>query len=924
MDQDGFLSHPEPTGADPVLPQGFVGRSVELALLQQSVEMAMAGRPRFVLVEGDGGSGKTSLLRAFAGTVSGPAVVSLAGDEAETGLTHGVLDEVVHQLGPPDPAAWAARDSGDPYAVGAALLQQLGRVSQDLGLVLLLDDAHLADSPSMAAMTFAFRRLEADPVLVVVAARPEGVGQLPAGLQRLVASSGSRLVLGGFSVDDVRSLSAAVGFGRLSSRGATKLRAHTDGNPLHLRALMTELTLEDVEATDAPLPVPRSLSLLVLAAVGATSPAAQALAAAAAVLGLQCSLSSAATVAAIDDARAAADELRRSHIVHLAKGQAGTLVRFSHALVRAAIYDDIGLQVKSVLHGRAATMWTGAEALHHRLAAGDGPDPVLVADLTSHADVEKASGRPGAAASALLAARRVSPPGADTSALLLQAIELLLLEGDVGAALRHAPALEQLPPSAQALAVRARLAFYVGRHDEARTLGEQAWQSAERLAPDDRDRLAAVLAQRAILANEGASAAEWAQRALESGLLPAGLAAATRAAGALGLGVVGRGSDGLALLATPTGAPLTAAEEQQLRSTRGLLHVFVDDLDGARADLRACLPSAGRGMQPHQLTSLGALAEVEYRAGDWDSSAAFAEQLVSLVEDTEQFWLLSFAHSMAVLTAAPRGHWALAERHLQAMGEALRQVDDAASRAYAANAAVHAAYCRGDAAGVVLAASDLVESESATPGEPGVLTWCPQYVSALVDLRRLDEAEAALTRMERRARARQHRSRRAALARVRGELEAARRRVPQARSAFVEAIELGSGPGDALQSAVAHAAYGRFLRRRGERRHAIAELQRAADLLNHLGAEPFLARCSSELAACGGAATRHTGSAPHARLTPQELAVARLVAAGRRNQEIADELVLSVKTVGYHLGHVYAKLGVGSRTELAAGWREDP
>ena len=569
-------------------------------------------------------------------------------------------------------------------------------------------------------------------------------------------------------------------------------------------------------------------------------------------------------------------------------------------------------------------MRTGAEALQHRLAAAVGPDPVLVTDLRAHADVERASGRPGAAASALLAARQVALPDVDTSALLLEALDLLLLEGDVAAALRHASSLEQLAPSAQALAVRARLAFYVGRHDEARTLGEQAWREVEDLAPGDRDRLAAVLAQMAILANEGASAAEWAQRALASGLLPAGLATATRATGALGLGVSGRTPDGLALLATPADAPLTPAEEQQLRSTRGLLHVFVDELDEARADLTACLPSAGRGMQPHQLTSLGAMAEVEYRAGDWDSSAAFADQLVGLVEDTEQLWLLSFAHSMAVLTAAPRGQWDLAERHLRATAEALGLVDDAASRAYADGAAVHVAYCRGDAAGVVLAASDLLASESGTPGEPGVLTWCSQYVSALVDLHRLDEAETALTRMERRARDRQHRSRRAALARVRGELEAARRRGPQARSAFVEAIELGSSPGDALESAVAHAAYGRFLRRRGERRHAIEELQRAADLFNHLGAEPFLARCASELAACGAAAARHPGSAPHATLTPQELAVARLVVAGRRNQEIADELVLSVKTVGYHLGHVYTKLGVRSRTELAAGWREDP
>ena len=146
---------------------------------------------------------------------------------------------------------------------------------------------------------------------------------------------------------------------------------------------------------------------------------------------------------------------------------------------------------------------------------------------------------------------------------------------------------------------------------------------------------------------------------------------------------------------------------------------------------------------------------------------------------------------------------------------------------------------------------------------------------------------------------------------MRGELEAARRRTPEARVAFLEALRLGAGPGDALETAVAHAAYGRFLRRRGERRNAVQQLQIAQDLFTGLGAAPFLARCQAELADCGWPTTHDATEAAQTELTPQELAVARLVAAGRQNREIADELVLSVKTVTYHLGHVYAKLGSG-------------
>jgi DNA-binding CsgD family transcriptional regulator len=351
--------------------------------------------------------------------------------------------------------------------------------------------------------------------------------------------------------------------------------------------------------------------------------------------------------------------------------------------------------------------------------------------------------------------------------------------------------------------------------------------------------------------------------------------------------------------------------------------MITDDLDGARGDLSISSPSADFGMGPQQLTALGILVDLEYRAGDWDSSAVLAERLVGLVEDTGQMWMLAFAHAVAVLVPAGRGQWDLAEQHLLAAEEASAVIANQASRAYTDNAAVHLAYCRGDAAGVINAAKDLL-ADRGSPHEPGVVGWPPQYASALVDLRRLKDADVALTGMEDLARDRHHRSRQAALARVRGELEAAERRTSEARAAFLNALGLGAGQGDALEAAVAHAAYGRFLRRRGERRNAVSHLHRAEEMFRRLGAAPFLRRCEAELTASGQRTTPKAGVVGPTSLTPQELAVARLVCAGRRNQQIADELVLSVKTVTYHLGHVYTKLGVRSRTELVAQWRSTP
>ena len=887
------------------------------------MDAVKAGQPRCVLVVGEGGSGKSSLLRAFQDSLCGASVVMAAGDEVEAALPYGVLDEFVRQLGHADTHPVPEQvDRGDPFAMGAAFLQQLGRASQLAPLVLVLDDAHLADAASMAALTFATRRLRAEAVLVVVAAREEGAAQLPPGLLRLVSDRGARVTLGGLSTEEVLQLSSEVGVGRLSPRAAARLRDHTGGNPLHLCALLSELTIEQVETIDTPLPVPRSFALLVLATVAATSPHAEALAAAAAVLGARSTLHDAGAVAGLDDPRAAADELTRAHILHRVDGPADTVLRFTHPLIRAAVCNDIGLVTQARLHARAADVTSGAEALRHRVSAAHAPDPELVAVLLAQADSDQAQGRPGAAATAFMSASRLSGPGPDRDHLLLQAIDLFLLEGDMASAMLQAPALEQMPPSAPRLQVQARIAWLSGQFDEAEALGRQAWDDAGDLLPAERDRIAAMLAQIAILQDEGATAAEWARVALASGLLPAEIAVATRATGALGLGVSGRARDGIALLGSLPSNPADALpDQQQLFGMRGMLRMFIDDLDAARADLAMVVPSARRGVRPHQLTALGALVEVEYRAGDWDKSASLADQFVGLVEDTGQSWLLAWAHAECVLVSAGRGQWELAERHLRAARQALEMLSDSASRAFTENAAIHLAYCRGDPEGVVLGSRVLLAAAWATPREPGILWWSPQYASALVSLQRIDDADAVLTDMERLAHDRQHGSRQAALARVRGELEAARRRTPEARVAFLEALRLGAGPGDALETAVAHAAYGRFLRRRGERRNAVQQLQIAQDLFTGLGAAPFLARCHAELADCGWPTTHDATEAAQTELTPQELAVARLVAAGRQNREIADELVLSVKTVTYHLGHVYAKLGVRSRTELAAQWK---
>ena len=109
--------------------------------------------------------------------------------------------------------------------------------------------------------------------------------------------------------------------------------------------------------------------------------------------------------------------------------------------------------------------------------------------------------------------------------------------------------------------------------------------------------------------------------------------------------------------------------------------------------------------------------------------------------------------------------------------------------------------------------------------------------------------------------------------------------------------------------------YGHTLRRAGRRREAHLALGTARDIYEQLGARAYVERCDRERRA-GGVDVARTGG--NSTLTPQESAVATLVAAGRTNAQAAEELFLSVKTVQYHLTRIYSKLGVRGRTELAA------
>ena len=140
---------------------------------------------------------------------------------------------------------------------------------------------------------------------------------------------------------------------------------------------------------------------------------------------------------------------------------------------------------------------------------------------------------------------------------------------------------------------------------------------------------------------------------------------------------------------------------------------------------------------------------------------------------------------------------------------------------------------------------------------------------------------------------------------------------------FERALSLHQHTRDPFERARTELAYGAHLRRSRQRREARPVLRSALDTFERLGAQQWAEQAAAELEATGETVRRRGADAREA-LTPQERQISRLLAGGQTTRQAAATLFLSPKTVEYHLRHVYLKLGIGSRGELAAAMSTDP
>ncbi|MCZ4514939.1 ATP-binding protein, partial [Streptomyces sp. ActVer] len=681
----------------------FVGRADSLALLAAARERARAGHPQRVLVEGPAGIGKTALVHRF--LRDDTHVLYGAGEEAESELAFGVLEQLLGRDGTGDGSGPGGGDGGgdgargavgggrwaDAHAAGAALLEALDEAqgagagpgpddggapapsAPDTPIALVLDDAQWADHLSLQALAFAVRRLRADRVLVLVVVRDAEDTRLAEGLRRLfTADDAVRVRLDGLGPAELAELGGGLGVQGLTARVAARLHAHTAGNPLHAKALLEQEgtgLLEALGEPDVTPPAPKSFTALVLAKLAACSPAADALVCAAAVLGTHCTSADAWEVAGadlLDEERRAADVLTAlEEAVHtglLTEAPGDPAIRFPHPLVHAAVYHQLGPSRRAALHLSAArTVRDQAHRLRHRALAAVGPDPELAAELAALGSKFAAEGAWANAAGQLTAAARLGPEPAVYEQYTLEAVECALLAGDVPDMGEVAQRIAQFTPGGWRSYLLGRLSLF--DLDRAEALLTDAWHRCDPAAdPVLGARVAGQFAALHGSMSHGAEMAEWADLAIR--LAPDDTATdMIRVLRLNGLAMSGRAPQTLAALAPlPDPALATPAQLEELLG-RGTLREWTGDLTGAVRDLGGVFGACHGRAASFRVVAATALASAEYRAGRWDDAIVHTDLALSLAADTDQPHIALYCRMLAAQVHAVRGAFAKAQAH---------------------------------------------------------------------------------------------------------------------------------------------------------------------------------------------------------------------------------------------------------------------
>jgi DNA-binding CsgD family transcriptional regulator len=883
------------------------------------------GESRVLVVRGEPGVGKTALVDYLVEHAAGCRVARVAGVQSEMALAfaglHQLLTPMLGRLPRlPAPQRAALRTAfglgpgpaPDRFLVGLATLSLLADVAEEDPLVCLVDDAQWLDQASAQVLGFVARRLAAESVGLVFAARVPG--------EELVGLP--ELVVEGLQEADARALLEAALTGPLDAQVRDRIVAETGGNPLALLELPQGLTPAELAGGFAlPDAMPlsgrieesfrRRLNALpadtrVLVLVAAADPVGDPVLVwrAAGQLGIRAEAATPAAEAGLLEF--------------------GARVRFRHPLVRSAAYRSPSLQQRQDVH-RALAEATGPAVNPDRRAwhlaqAAPGPDEDVAAELERSAGRAQARGGLAAAAAFLERAAILTPEPARRAGRLLAAARAKRATGALDAALELLVAIDAGPHdalrTAEAEHLRGLIAFVQRRASD----GAQLLLSAARhLEPLD-----VALSRETYL--DALGTAIWAGD-LDS---PAGLRAAADAARAAPPGPepprpVDVLLDALALRLTEGYAPaaplltqalelglaLDAANDEVdrwrwLATGRGSAIVALELWDAESAHAMAAVQAQfarDTGAPVYLQFALNSLATTHLLAGELTAAARLIEEDRLIAEVT--------GNPPVGYAAMPLAAWQGREAPASELIQATSREATARGLGRMVNFAAYASSVLDNGLGRY----DLARDAAWRAFERDELGYGPLVVPELAEAaaRTGDEAlvRTALDWLSERTRVTPSAWALGIQARVRALLS----RGDAADRCYRESIAYLRRTPVRVELARAHLLYGEWLRRERRRLDAREQLHRAHDLLATMGIGAFAERARRELEATGKTARKRTVET-RGELTAQEAVIARLARDGLSNPEIGSRLFISARTVQYHLGKVFAKLTIGSRGQL--------
>ena len=886
------------------------GRSEQLAAIGRLLGGMRSGRAGALVLRGEAGIGKTALLEAAADKAAGARVLRVAGVESEAELPfaalHALLRPALDQIGAlPGRQAAALRGAfglaeetvTDRFLVGLGVLSLVAELAEDRPVLVLVDDAQWVDRASADALVFAARRLQAERAAVLVAARDEPPGLSLPGLPELR--------VGGLDQTAAEQLLAGAGLVRAVR---DQLIAEAGGNPLALIELSRGLSAAERAGSVTPLISPAASPVSRVqqafgARIGGLPEACRRAVLVAALGGL-------ADLAEVSRAIAASG----GSLTDLAAAERAGLVRvtaagviFSHPLARAAVLAGSDVAERAAAHRALAGVLDGDRRPWHLAALADGPDEQVAAELDAAAQRADRRGSRAAASAAYERAAALSAGPAAKGRRLALAAEAATDAGQLPRAAdlaRQAGQLVTDPAAAAALArVRAQLEFEAGRPaDSVGILLE--W--AALLGPADPGAAEVVLAEAVHILWLAAGPAHPELERRAAAMTPVGARLVEF------LQAVRRLQDG------DTDVPVTVPatpDPGSLPLLARFSQLFFDFVRGdvpavgrRAADMAAECRDAGiAGLLAYALVYL---ATAQLLHGEFLDATATAEEGLRIAADTGQTHVTRELASTAAGLAAITGD----EEACRARASQVRELS--AGVQTLAPAGADCALAMLDlGCGRYQSALDWMRAATSGPARrnPEVLYAYPVHVEAAVRAGRTDLAARPLAQFTAWAGAIGQRWATAVAARC----AALTADDADAEPLWREAIAAHEGDGRPFEQAHTRLLYGEWLRRNRRRADAREHLLAAAAAFARMGARPWQERAEAELRAAGAGAPTVTADDPLARLTPQELQVVRLAAAGASNKQIGGQLFLSPRTVGFHLYRAFPKLGVTNREELA-------